>query len=160
VQAGQGARESVRAVACSRGEAPGSRRAAPRRRVRIHRRQPGAEAEPAVQEQGREREGLPPPGRQGAGGEVMKAGVFERLGLLVRADAHGVIESVEERSLLAKQLLREAELEVARKRARSESIERELAKLGADEARAQADLAALDADVDLALSRGEEDLAR
>jgi len=91
---------------------------------------------------------------------MMKAGVFERLGLLVRADAHGVIESLEERSLLAKQLLREAELEVARKRARSESIERELARLAADQVRSQSELAALDADVDLALSRGEEDLAR
>ena len=91
---------------------------------------------------------------------MMKAGVFERLGLLVRADAHGVIESLEERSLLAKQLLREAELEVARKRARSESIERELARLAAEQVRSQSELAALDADVDLALSRAEEDLAR
>lgn len=90
----------------------------------------------------------------------MKAGVFERLGLLVRADAHGVLESLEERSLLAKQLLREAELEVARKRARSEAIERELARLTEEGARSAQELQALDADVELALGRGEEELAR
>src|SRR5262245_54394043 len=90
----------------------------------------------------------------------MKAGVFERLGLLLRADAHGVLESLEERSLLAKQLLREAELEVARKRARSESIERELARLTAESARSEEELRALDADVELSLGRGEEELAR
>ncbi len=90
----------------------------------------------------------------------MKAGVFERLGLLLKADAHGVLESLEERSLLAKQLLREAELEVARKRDRVEAIERELARLTADGARGGEEVRALDADVELALSRGEEDLAR
>ena len=90
----------------------------------------------------------------------MKAGLFERLGLLVRADAHGVLESLEERSLLAKQLLREAELEVARKRARSEVIERDLARLAADGALAADELRALDADVELALARDEEELAR
>jgi phage shock protein A len=90
----------------------------------------------------------------------VKAGVFERLGLLVRADAHGVLESLEERSLLAKQLLRDAELEVARKRARSEAIERELARLTAESAQSGEELRALDADVELALGRGEEELAR
>jgi len=90
----------------------------------------------------------------------MKAGVFERLGLLLRADAHGVLESLEERSLLAKQLLREAELEVARKRARSEAIEREQARLAAEAVRAEEDLRQLDADVELSLGRGEEELAR
>jgi phage shock protein A len=90
----------------------------------------------------------------------MKAGLFERLGLLLRADAHGVLESLEERSLLAKQLLREAELEVARKRARSEAIERESARLAAESARAEDDLRRLDADVELALARGEDELAR
>ncbi len=90
----------------------------------------------------------------------MKAGLFERLGLLVRADAHGVLESLEERSLLAKQLLREAELEVARKRARSEAIERELVRLAAESACGGEELRALDADVELALGRGEEELSR
>jgi phage shock protein A len=86
--------------------------------------------------------------------------VFERLGLLLKADAHGVIESLEERSLLAKQLVREAELEVARKRDRVEAIDRELARLGAEGARGGEELRALDADVELALGRGEEELAR
>ena len=90
----------------------------------------------------------------------MRAGVFERLGLLLRADAHGVLESLEERSLLAKQLLREAELEVARKRARVEAIDRESARLTAESARAEEDVRALDADVELSLGRGEEELAR
>ena len=44
--------------------------------------------------------------------------LLDRIGTLLKADAHGVVESLEERSLLLKQYLREAELELNRKRAR------------------------------------------
>jgi phage shock protein A len=85
---------------------------------------------------------------------------FDRLALLVKADAHGVLEQLEERSLLAKQHLREAELELQRKRARSEALEDESRRLAEEAERLEAEIAALDEDVALALSRGEEDLAR
>lgn len=85
---------------------------------------------------------------------------FHRFATLVRADAHGVLEQLEERTLLARQHLRDAELELARKRARLETLtdearrgEEELRRLGAD-------MASLDTDVSLALGGGKEELAR
>jgi phage shock protein A len=85
---------------------------------------------------------------------------LDRFTTLVKADAHGVLEQLEERTLLAKQHLRDAELELARKRARLEALtdearrgEEELARLGAE-------ITALDADVELALGGGKEELAR
>ena len=44
--------------------------------------------------------------------------VFERIGTMLRADAHGVMDQLEERSLVLRQHLREAEIEVAHKRAK------------------------------------------
>ena len=44
--------------------------------------------------------------------------LFDRIRMLLKADAHGVVESLEERSLLVKQYVREAEIELDRKRAR------------------------------------------
>jgi phage shock protein A len=55
--------------------------------------------------------------------------LFDRIARLVAADAHGVVESLEERSLLLKQYLREAELEVNRKRARLEAVREEEKRL-------------------------------
>ena len=85
---------------------------------------------------------------------------FHRFATLVRADAHGVLDQLEERTLLARQHLRDAELELARKRARLETLtdearrgEEELRRLGAD-------MASLDTDVSLALGGGKEELAR
>lgn len=85
---------------------------------------------------------------------------LDRLGLLVRADAHGVLEQLEERSLLAKQHLREAELELDRKRAQVDALEDESRRLADEAQRVEADVAALDADVELALAGGRDELAR
>jgi phage shock protein A len=80
--------------------------------------------------------------------------VFERIGRIVRADAHGMMDQLEERSLLLKQHLREAELEVVQKRARLEAIDEERRRLAEDGQRLEAQVAALDEDVELAM-RGE-----
>lgn len=86
--------------------------------------------------------------------------IIERVGLLVRADAHGVMDQLEERSLLIKQHLREAELELGCKRAQLEAMDEE-ARCLADEARIdEADVEKLDRDVELALEEGEDELAR
>jgi phage shock protein A len=85
---------------------------------------------------------------------------LERMALLVKADAHGVMDQLEERSLLVKQHLREAELELTRKRARTEAMEEEERRLGEEVERLETQVAALDADVELALRGGKEDLAR
>ena len=90
----------------------------------------------------------------------MARGLFHRIGTLLAADAHGVVESLEERSLLLKQYLREAERALDDERLRLESVRddaRRLAKTIADHERA---VAALDEDLALALAAGKDDLAR
>jgi len=86
--------------------------------------------------------------------------ILERVGLLIRADAHGVMDQLEERSLLLKQNLREAEIELDRKRARVETMEEQLRRLQDDARACERQIAELDRDVELALGEGEEELAR
>jgi len=85
---------------------------------------------------------------------------LDRLTLLLRADAHGVLEQLEEKSLLAKQHLREAELELSRKRARCETLACEASRMEEEAARLYRECDALDEDVALALAGGKEELAR
>jgi phage shock protein A len=85
---------------------------------------------------------------------------LERMALVLKADAHGVVDQLEERSLLVKQHLREAELELSRKRARCEALEEEERRVRSDAERLAAEVAALDDDVSLALAGGKEELAR
>lgn len=86
--------------------------------------------------------------------------LFDRIATLVRADAHGVVESLEERSLLLKQCLREAEIELDRKRAELERLRDEEKHLREAEVRRDQETRSLDDDVSLALAGGKEDLAR
>jgi len=86
--------------------------------------------------------------------------IFDRLTVLVKADAHGVLEQLEEKSLLAKQHLREAELELNRKRVQCEALSEESRRLEEEAQRLERECASLDEDVRLALEGGKEDLAR
>jgi len=86
--------------------------------------------------------------------------LFERFSRLVKADAHGVIDSLEERSLLLKQHLREAELALARLRAERDALEEDKTQLEQEAGRLRARVTQLDEDVELALSAGKDELAR
>ena len=86
--------------------------------------------------------------------------LFDRIATLMKADAHGVLESLEERSLLLKQYVREAELELDRKRARLETLRDEEKRFGEELARGEEQIRSLDEDVALALAGGKDDLAR
>ena len=86
--------------------------------------------------------------------------LFDRIGLLLKADAHGVIESLEERSLLLKQYVREAEIELNQKAARLEAVREDEKRLRETLARIADEMRALDEDVTLALAGGKDDLAR
>jgi len=86
--------------------------------------------------------------------------IGQRLTRLLRADAHGIIESLEDRALLLKQHLREAELELQHKRARLATLDEEERRLGEDAKRLEEAVRALDEDTRLALEGGREDLAR
>jgi len=90
----------------------------------------------------------------------MSSKLFDRIALLLKADAHGVVESLEERSLLLKQCVREAEIEIGRKHARLEVVREEGKRLAEALARIEADVRALDEDVALALAGQKDDLAR
>ena len=90
----------------------------------------------------------------------MAISFIHRLNRLVKADAHGLIESLEDRTLLLKQHLREAELELQHKRARLEALTEEERRLGEDAKRLEDALRSLDEDAQLALGQGREDLAR
>src|SRR5689334_23514880 len=93
-------------------------------------------------------------------GGAMTLKLLDRIGTLLKADAHGVVESLEERSLLLKQYLREAELEVNRKRARLDAVREDEKRLREAVRRHDEDIRALDDDVTLALAAGKDDLAR
>jgi phage shock protein A len=86
--------------------------------------------------------------------------IADRLATLVRADAHGVLEALEERSLLLKQSLRDAELALLEKRAHAEALAEEEARGRRRAERCRAEIAALDEDVALALAGEREELAR
>lgn len=86
--------------------------------------------------------------------------LFERMAALIRADAHGVLDQLEERGLLLKQHLREAEIELDHKRARLAALEDELERLAADEDKLGGQVGALDEDVELALAGEDDALAR
>ncbi len=90
----------------------------------------------------------------------MSRPLIQRIRTLLSADAHGLVESLEERSLMLKQYVREAELELVRKRARVDTLADEEKRLGDELGRSGEELRGLDADVSLALDGGEEDLAR
>jgi len=86
--------------------------------------------------------------------------LLDRLTMLIKADAHGVVESLEERSLLLKQYLREAEIELHQKAARLDAVREEGKRLRDELARRDGELRSLDEDIDLALAGGKDDLAR
>jgi len=86
--------------------------------------------------------------------------LFDRITTLLKADAHGVIESLEERSLLLKQYVREAEIELNQKHARLEAVREDEKRLREQLARQEDEVRSLDEDVALALAAGKDDLAR
>lgn len=86
--------------------------------------------------------------------------ILDRLGLMLRADAHGMMDQLEERSLLVRQHLRDAEIALAHDRARLAAMDEEQQRSDESAEQGEVHLAELDADVALALERGEQELAR
>ncbi len=86
--------------------------------------------------------------------------LLDRMTTLLKADAHGVVEALEDRALLVKQYLREAELELLQKRARCEALTDEERRISEEIERLRSEANALDEDVALALEQQKEDLAR
>lgn len=85
---------------------------------------------------------------------------WDRLKATLRADAHGVIDAIEDRALVLKQHLRDAELELIRKRGTLSTLERERVRLLKDRERITQEQARFDRDAELALLEGKDELAR
>lgn len=86
--------------------------------------------------------------------------IFKRIKTTMQADAHGVIDALEDRALLLKQYLRDAEADLARKRARLQVLEQDLRALDRDEKATATELGAFELDAETALAAGNDDLAR
>lgn len=86
--------------------------------------------------------------------------LFDRVTRLLRSDAHGILDQLEERSLLLKQNLRDAELLIEGKRARAEALEEDQRRSREEAERLRARERSLDEDVELALTGGKPELAR
>ena len=86
--------------------------------------------------------------------------IFKRLETTLRADANGLIDALEEPTLMLEQHLRDAELALHEEQAALSRLEQEAKRLGAERERAEADRARFDGDAELALDQGRDDLAR
>ncbi len=87
-------------------------------------------------------------------------GLLSRLTTLAQADAHGVVDALEDKALVLRQHLREAGAELGRKRCRHEALAAEDTDLEAETARLHERQEALEADIALALGQDQEELAR
>ncbi|HKU45086.1 MAG TPA: PspA/IM30 family protein [Polyangiales bacterium] len=86
--------------------------------------------------------------------------IFDRFKTTLKADAHGVIDALEDRALLLRQYLRDAEAELARKRGQLQALELDQRTLERDQKRAASQLLELESGAELALRAGNDELAR
>lgn len=86
--------------------------------------------------------------------------LFQRIKTSLSADAHGLVDAMEDDALLLRQHLRDAEAEVLRKRARCRELEGEQKRSAAQRERAEIERERAEHDVDLALEGGRDELAR
>lgn len=86
--------------------------------------------------------------------------LFQRIKTSVRADAHGVVDAIEDRSLLLRQYVRDADAELGSKRAKLQSVQVELRHLEREEKAIAEELSRCEADAEVALAAGDDDLSR
>jgi phage shock protein A len=87
-------------------------------------------------------------------------GIMSRVIRLCKADLHGVMDQLEDKDLLLKQHLREMQAAMAGRQARIDQLEEALRNGQRDRAMHAKQLQALEADLDLAVARGKDDIAR
>ncbi len=86
--------------------------------------------------------------------------IMTRLLRLVKADVHGVMDQLEDKGLLLRQYLREMETSLERKQAQLETLSDRIDRLSAHVRRHGEEMRKVDQDVDLALSKAKDDIAR
>jgi phage shock protein A len=85
---------------------------------------------------------------------------IDRFIKLAKADAHGVLDSLEDPSLILKQCLREAERELTDDQSHRDELVRWLEQLSGEREAAAQRGKAIDEEIRLAIEEGAEDLAR
>ena len=86
--------------------------------------------------------------------------IMSRIVRLFKADLHGVMDQIEDRPLLYRQYLREMEAALQVKSARWELLKDNLRQLTEAQEEARAEIARIEADLDLALNQNRDDAAR
>lgn len=87
-------------------------------------------------------------------------GILSRVIRLCKADLHGVMDQLEDKDLLLKQHLREMQAVMAGRQVRIDELEEALRNGQRDRAMHAKQLQALEDDLDLAVARGKDDIAR
>ena len=87
-------------------------------------------------------------------------GILSRVIRLCKADLHGVMDQLEDKDLLLKQHLREMQTAMAGRQTRIDQLEDALRNGQRDRAMHVKQLQALEEDLDLAVVRGKDDIAR
>jgi len=85
---------------------------------------------------------------------------WQRITVALRADAHGVIDALEDRALLLKQHLRDAETELERKQAEKRALAAERQRLAHEQVRERGECERHERDAELAIEEEQESLAR
>ena len=86
--------------------------------------------------------------------------LMKRWTTLLKADAHGMVDALEDPSRILRQNLRDARTEVLRKRCRLQALEAEERDLLAENRHLEGRIEELERDIELALAKDEETLAR
>jgi phage shock protein A len=87
-------------------------------------------------------------------------GILSRAVRLCKADLHGVMDQMEDRDLLLRQHLREMQAAMADGQNRIDGLEEALQAVRRDRSAADRQRQALEEDVDRAVARGQDDIAR
>jgi phage shock protein A len=86
--------------------------------------------------------------------------ILSRMMRLFKADVHGVMDQLEDKGLLLKQYLREMEASLEDKAGRLKRIEQAIRQVENDLAQREGEVQKLDNDLDLAVRREKDDIAR
>jgi phage shock protein A len=86
--------------------------------------------------------------------------ILSRMMRLFKADVHGVMDQLEDKGLLLKQYLREMEASLEDKAGRLNRIEQAIRQVESDLAQREGEVQKLDNDLDLAVRREKDDIAR
>ena len=87
-------------------------------------------------------------------------GIFTRIARLCKSDLHGVMDQLEDKHLLLKQYLREMEDDLKQKKARLTLMGQTARDMERDLQERQQSIGRLEADLNLAVTRDKDDIAR